>query len=304
MLFERFGPGCRNLHLGPCKLHRNQEAVLFVQCTDERGDNVRSNRLALRKSSRRLGVGVVVAITWLIFGPYQVAKAEALTAEELMSRALELTRGVSSYSELVMRIQRPDWNRSSTIVAWTRGQDEALIRFTAPAKDAGNAVLKKGEKMWTFAPALKRSIRLPSSMMSQSWGGSDFSYNDLSRSDELLRYYDLSVVGTTVEDGHTIYTIDAVPHDDAPVVWGKETMVVRDDYVMLSQTYFDQSMTPIKRLETKRIAELGGRTIGVLMRMSNLEEPQEWTEIEYVEADFNADVADRKFTLFSLTSGR
>jgi|GEM_PF-296736 len=304
MLFERFGPGCRNLHLGPCKLHRNQEAVLFVQCTDERGDNVRSNRLPLRKSSRRLGVGVVVAITWLIFGPYQVAKAEALTAEELMSRALELTRGVSSYSELVMRIQRPDWNRSSTIVAWTRGQDEALIRFTAPAKDAGNAVLKKGEKMWTFAPALKRSIRLPSSMMSQSWGGSDFSYNDLSRSDELLRYYDLSVVGTTVEDGHTIYTIDAVPHDDAPVVWGKETMVVRDDYVMLSQTYFDQSMTPIKRLETKRIAELGGRTIGVLMRMSNLEEPQEWTEIEYVEADFNADVADRKFTLFSLTSGR
>ena len=304
MLFERFGPGCRNLHLGPCKLHRNQEAVLFVQCTDERGDNVRSNRLALRKSSRRLGVGVVVAITWLIFGPYQVAKAGSLTAEELMSRALELTRGVSSYSELVMRIQRPDWNRSSTIVAWTRGQDEALIRFTAPAKDAGNAVLKKGEKMWTFAPALKRSIRLPSSMMSQSWGGSDFSYNDLSRSDELLRYYDLSVVGTAVEDGHTIYTIDAVPHDDAPVVWGKETMVVRDDYVMLSQTYFDQSMTPIKRLETKRVAELGGRTIGVLMRMSNLEEPQEWTEIEYVEADFNADVADRKFTLFSLTSGR
>ena len=304
MLFERFGPGCRNLHSVPCKLHRNQEAVLFVQCTDERGDNVRSNRLALRKSSRRLGVGVVVAITWLIFGPYPVARAESLTAEELMSRMLELTRGASSYAKLVMRIQRPDWNRSSTIVAWTRGQDEALIRFTAPAKDAGNAVLKKGEKMWTFAPALKRSIRLPSSMMSQSWGGSDFSYNDLSRSDELLRYYDLSVVGTTVEDGHTIYTIDAVPHDDAPVVWGKETMVVRDDYVMLSQTYFDQSMTPIKRLETQRVAELGGRTIGVLMRMSNLEEPQEWTEIEYVEADFDADVDDRKFTLFSLTSGR
>ena len=262
---------------------------------------MRFNRLTW---SRRLGVSLVVALTWLVFGTYQVAKAESLTAEELMSRALELTRGTSSYSELVMRIQRPDWNRSSTIVAWTRGQDEALIRFTAPAKDAGNAILKKGEKMWTFAPALKRSIRLPSSMMSQSWGGSDFSYNDLSRSDELLRYYDLSVVETTVEDGHTIYTIDAVPHDDAPVVWGKETMVVRDDYVMLSQTYFDQSMTPIKRLETQRVAELGGRTIGVLMRMSNLEEPQEWTEIEYVEADFDADVADRKFTLFSLTSGR
>ena len=140
--------------------------------------------------------------------------------------------------------------------------------------------------------------------MSQSWGGSDFSYNDLSRSDELLRYYDLSIVETTIEDGHTVYTIAAVPHDDSPVVWGKETMVVRDDYVVLSQTFFDQSLTPIKRLETQRVEEMGGRNIGVLMRMSNLEEPQEWTEIEYVEADFDANIADRKFTLFSLTSGR
>ena len=81
-------------------------------------------------------------------------------------------------------------------------------------------------------------------------------------------------------------------------------MVVRDDYVVLSQTFFDQSLTPIKRLETQRVEEMGGRNIGVLMRMSNLEEPQEWTEIEYVEADFDANIADRKFTLFSLTSGR
>ena len=113
-----------------------------------------------RTSSRRLGAGVFVALAWLVLGPYQGVMAESLTAAELMSRALELTRGASSYSELVMRIQRPDWNRSSTIVAWTRGQDEALIRFTAPAKDAGNAVLKKGEKMWTFAPALKQ-VDLP-----------------------------------------------------------------------------------------------------------------------------------------------
>ncbi|MEC9251462.1 MAG: hypothetical protein VX697_00605, partial [Pseudomonadota bacterium] len=85
-------------------------------------------RFNQRTSSRLLGTSVVVALTWLVFGTYQVAKAESLTAEDLMSRALELTRGKSSYSELVMRIQRPDWNRSSTIVAWTRGQDEALIR--------------------------------------------------------------------------------------------------------------------------------------------------------------------------------
>ena len=134
------------------------------------------------------------------------------------------------------------------MVAWTRGTEDALIRFTAPAKDAGQATLKKGDQMWTFIPKFKKSMRLPSSMMSNSWGESDFSYNDLSRSDSLLRYYDLSVVEVEEKDDHKIYTLDAIPHDDAPVVWGKERMVMRDDYIMLSQTYFDQDLKPIKSL--------------------------------------------------------
>ena len=126
---------------------------------------------------------------------------EPVTARQLVEAAIDLTRGVSSYTEMTMRINRPDWRRSSSLVAWTRGRDDALIRFTAPAKDAGTATLKRGDKMWTFTPKLNRTIRLPYSLMSQSWAGSDFSYNDLSRTDNLLHEYDLAIVDTRVEDG-------------------------------------------------------------------------------------------------------
>ena len=190
------------------------------------------------------------------------------------------------------------------MVAWTRGTEDALIRFTAPAKDAGQATLKKGDQMWTFIPKFKKSMRLPSSMMSNSWGESDFSYNDLSRSDSLLRYYDLSVVEVEEKDDHKIYTLDAIPHVDAPVVWGKERMVMRDDYIMLSQTYFDQDLKPIKSMETLEITQMGGRTIPRRMRMSDFENPGEWTEIIYEAADFDAKLQDSKFTLFSLQSNR
>ncbi len=245
-------------------------------------------------------VGLVVLALPLLA---EAASSEEPTAQELVAGALDLMRGRSSYAEMEMLVHRPDWERTSKLVAWTRGRKDALIRFTAPARDAGNATLKQGEKMWTFTPKLNRTIRLPFSLMSQSWAGSDFSYNDLSRSDKLLEYYNLEIVDRSEQDGHAVYTVEAVPFDDAPVVWGKEQMVMRDDYVLLSQTFFDQSMEPLKRMETLEIGELGGRTFSTRMRMAELDETDKYTELYYAHVDWDIDLDDRLFTVFSLQSG-
>jgi len=228
----------------------------------------------------------------------------AVDALDLVTNAIDLTRGLSSYAEMTMLVKRPSWQRSSSLIAWTRGRDDALIRFTAPAKDAGNALLKQGEKMWTFNPKLNRNIRLPNSMMSQSWAGSDFSYNDLSRSDKYLRHYDLTMVSSEQADGLWIHTVDAVPKEDAPVVWGKERMVIREDYVMLELTYFDQDLEPLKQMTSLTIGEMGGRTIATSMRMVNFEESDSFTEIRYDSMDFDVEFEDRLFTVFALQSGR
>jgi outer membrane lipoprotein-sorting protein len=202
-----------------------------------------------------------------------------------------------------MVVHRPDWERSSSLVAWTRGREDALIRFVAPARDAGNATLKRGDSMWTFTPKLNRTIRLPFSLMAQSWAGSDFSYNDLSRSDELLKHYDLRLTNAETRDNHRVYTVEAIPHDNAPVVWGKEEMVLRDDNVLLTQTFFDQDLEPLKRMETLEIGEQGGRVFGTRMRMIQLDKAEHYTEISYRNAEFDISLDDQLFTLFSLRAG-
>ena len=231
-------------------------------------------------------------------------QAAEVTAQSLIEGALDLTRGVSSHMRMAMTVRRPKRERNLELEAWTRGREDALIRFTAPAKDAGVATLKKGEQMWTYAPNLKREIRLPASLMSENWAGSDFSYNDLSRTDQYLRHYDFAIVATEEHDGHTVYTLELTPHDDAPVVWGKEVMVLRDDYVMLRQTFYDQALEPLKAMETLQVGELGGRTIPLVMRMAELESEDSWTEIRYLSADFEADVDASMFTSFALRGGR
>ena len=251
-----------------------------------------------------MGKLTLTALSLLLAALTQANDAPKIDPLELVTRSLDLTRGLSSYAEMTMRIKRPTWERTSSLAAWTRGREESLIRFTAPAKDAGNALLKQGEKMWTFNPKLNRSIRLPGSMMGQSWAGSDFSYNDLSRSDKYLNEYRLELVSTNVADGVEIYTIDAIPHDDAPVVWGKERLVIREDAVMIELTYYDQDLVPLKKMQTLEIRELGGRTLATRMRMGEIEEPESFTEITYDEMDFDVDLEDRLFTVFSLQSGR
>ncbi len=232
------------------------------------------------------------------------AGAAGTDVRALVERAIELTRSSGSIAELTMTVHRPDWERSSSLKAWTRGREDALIRFTAPAKDAGNATLKRGRDMWTFAPRVNRVIRLPASLMSQSWAGSDFSYNDLARSDELLVHYELRLVSEAREAGQLVHVIDALPRADAPVVWGRQRMRLRADGVMLEVTYFDQDQQPVKRMQAMQVAALGGRTFATRMRMTDLGELEHYTEVAYVAARFDMTLTDEQFTQFALRNTR
>lgn len=245
-------------------------------------------------------VPVVFALVALTASTTLCSSETKLTANDLIANVLDQTRGLSSYSELTMTINRPEWKRTSSFLVWTRGREDALIRFTAPARDAGFATLKKGNRMWTYSPKIQRTVRLPRSMMSQEWAGSDFSYNDLARSDELLNEYVLEITKEEETEHGTVYTIEATPTENAAVVWGKEVLDLREDFVLLRHSYFDQDMVLVKWLETLEIGEFDGRTIPKRMRISKTADENSWTEVEYKTADFDIEIDDSKFTLFAL----
>lgn len=230
--------------------------------------------------------------------------APAMSADQILQRAFDNYRAQSSRTTVAMTVHRPDWERHLQMKAWTRGQDDALVRFTEPAKDAGNATLKLGQDTWVFNPKLNQVIKLPASMMSQSWMGSDFSYNDLAKSEDLITQFTHRLVAADQVGGHTVWTIDAVPKPGAPVVWGKVTIKIRDDLVVVEETFFDQDMKPARRMETDKIGVLGGRTYPVTMTMHPLDQPSQWTRIDTADGRFNVGVPDYLFTLSNLQNPR
>jgi len=232
------------------------------------------------------------------------ALGEEMNAKQLIKAAMDHWRGTTSYIENTMTIHRPTWERSMSMVGWTSGDDTSLMRVTAPAKDAGNGTLTKENNMWSYTPKINRIIKVPSSMMGQSWMGSDFSNKDVSKSTDILKEYEHRLVESYARDGHTVYVIEAIPHEDAPVVWGKEIVHVRDDYIMLEEQFWDQDGVLVKTMKTLEVKELGGRTVASVMRMGKTETPEEWTELQIANIEFDVELPSNLFTLSNLRNPR
>ncbi len=240
----------------------------------------------------------------LVFSGSALSCDDEPDATQIVRDAVNHWRGLSSYSVMTMVIHRPDWERSMTMRAWTKGDERSLVRVIEPKKDRGNGTLTDDDSMWSFSPRINRVIKIPSSMMGQSWMGSDFSNKDVARADDIIDQYDHAVLSCDEVDGVQTYTIESIPHEDAAVVWGKEVLTIRDDHVVLEHAFYDQDGELVKTLRSLEIAEMGGRTIASRQRMSKTDAPEEWTEISVTEVEYELDLKDSLFTLSNLRNPR
>jgi outer membrane lipoprotein-sorting protein len=232
------------------------------------------------------------------------AIADDRDAGTIVKDAIDHWRGLSSDTVMTMVIHRPDWERTMTMRGWTKGDDRSLVRVLEPKKDRGNGTLTDDNSMWSYSPKVNRVIKIPSSMMGQSWMGSDFSNKDIARADDIVDQYNHSILSSDEVDGITIFEIESIPHEDAAVVWGREVLSIRDDHVVTTHRFYDQDGELVKTLTSLEIGEMGGRVIAKRQRMSKVETPEEWTEIQVVSVDYEVELKDSLFTLSNLRNPR
>jgi outer membrane lipoprotein-sorting protein len=242
---------------------------------------------------------------WLTFFLVPLCSdAHAQGAQALVEAAVNYYRGKASISTVDMTIYRPNWERTMTIKAWTKGQKDSIFIIIAPPKDNGNGTLKRGREMWTYNPKVNRVIKLPPSMMSQAWMGSDFSNNDLAKSDSILGDYTHSIIGTETYNGKKVYVIKSTPKPEAPVVWGMQKLRIREDYILLSQEFYDEDFKLVKAMTGQQIQMLGGKLFPKLWKMEKAGVKDQYTLLDYKELAFKQDLPDSLFTLSALRTLR
>ena len=235
----------------------------------------------------------------------QPTSADETDARNLIRKAMDHWRGLTSQSTITMTIHRPDWERTMTMESWNKGDKLSLVRVIEPRKDAGNGTLLNDSNMWTFSPKINRIIKVPSSMMSQSWMGSDFSNKDIAKSTDIIDQYEHELTDSQERDGHVHYTITSIPHEEAAVVWGKEVLVIRDDFVLMEEQFWDQDGQLVKTMKTLEVAEMGERAVARVIHMAKTGmEEKEWTRMTVERIEFDLELPDQLFTLSNLRNPR
>ena len=222
----------------------------------------------------------------------------AQTAKEIIKKMDDKMQGNSNRSVMKMTVVRPDWKREVTMKGWSLGRQYALILITSPARDKGQVFLKRQTEMWNWQPSIDRVVKLPPSMMLQSWMGSDFTNDDLVKQSSIVEDYDHALKRDTVINGLTAYQIELTPKPNAAVVWGKILACVeKREFNQLLVRYYDEDGTLVNTLVMSDIRPIGGRVLPCRLEMFPRENPRQKTVIEYQELEFDLNLKEDFFSL-------
>ena len=223
--------------------------------------------------------------------------AQDLTALEIVSKADQKTRGETSQGTMTMKIVRPSWERTVEMKSWSKSDDFFLIYITAPAKEKGQVFLKRYKEMWNWIPSINRMVKIPPSMMMQSWMGSDFTNDDLVKQSSIVKDYEHKLLGEETIRGQVCYKIELIPKPDAPVVWGKIiSWITKDGFNVWKNEYYDEDIELINVENAYDLKDFGDRTIPSRMEIEPVDEPGNKTILTFEDMKFNEPISDDFFS--------
>ena len=218
-------------------------------------------------------------------------------AEVIIRNMEQNMRGESSFVEMTMTIERPRFTREIQMRSWALGNVYSLVLITAPARDQGTVFLKRRNEIWNFVPSIDRTVKMPPSMMSQSWMGSDFNNDDLIRESSIVDDYNHSILRSEEYEGYDTWVIELIPKPDAAVVWGKVLVwITKEGYLQLRAENYDQRGALANTMLLSDVREMGGRTIPTRFELIPADKPSQRTIMTYNSMEFNIDITEAFFT--------
>lgn len=238
-------------------------------------------------------LSLLILFFYFFLGSVQAQKP---SAKELVTKSFNLFLGKSSFSVMNMTIVRPTWKRSVSLQSWSLGDDYYIIFITAPARDKGDVFMKSKKDLWNYIPAINRIIKIPPSMMMQSWMGSDFTNNDLMKQNSIINDYTHTIVGHENFEGFDSYVIELKPLADAAVIWGSIKMwIAKKNLNTLKKEFYDSHGKLVKTLIASQLKVIGGRMRATHIEMISNVKKGHKTILNILHQEFNVKEINRTF---------
>ena len=216
------------------------------------------------------------------------------TAEQILDRADRAVLGEAAAYTLRMTVTRPGKpDRVVEMKGWKKGDQQGLVRYTAPPKERGTAYLRSGDSTWMYLPSAEKVVRVGTK---QNFGGGDFSNGDIFRL-SLRRDYLPTLAGEETMEGHPCYKLDLKARDRS-VAYDRVLYWVRRDgtFFPVRAEYYTLSGRKLKWLTLSEVGRLGERTRPLLLTMENALEAGARTALRFLTIQDDVRLDDRLFT--------
>jgi len=253
----------------------------------------------LNRFLKLIGLGLLFAV-----GILPAAYGQSLSATDIVRKADEKYRGEKSgYSMMTMTIVRPTWQRTIEFKSWSKGNENSLTLITSPAREKGQTFLKRGTEMWSWNPSISRLIKLPPSMMSQGWMGSDYTNDDILRESSVVNDYTHKIEGEGIIENHNCYLIRLTAKKDAAVLWGHQMWWVdKKEFIVLKSELYDEDGYLVRSEIASELALLDGRLLPTHIELIPADNPGQKTIIKIKEMKFNMNLDDSFFSQQNMKS--
>jgi outer membrane lipoprotein-sorting protein len=241
-------------------------------------------------------IKILILIIFLL-----TSNAFAIDPKEIIDKAEEMYKGETSVGTFTMIVTTPEYTRTVKMKAWNDGNDKALIVTLEPKKEAGNKMLKIDKELWSYLKNTETTMKLPSSMMLQSWNGSDLTYDDLVRESDMVDDYNIKYLLDEKIAGEMCWKFELKPKPDAPVVWDKIYYWIRqNDNLPAYMQFYDEKGRKHRTLKFEDIKNIGGRIIPTIWTIVNDKKEGHTTQFIYNDVQFDVKIPSRIFSFREL----
>ena len=183
--------------------------------------------------------------------------------------------------------------------SWKQGTKKTALVFLAPDDVRGTAFLTielpdYSNDMWLYLPSLGLTKHIDADSKTQSFMGSDFTYDDMGHRN--INDYDYQIVKEETYDGHHVYVIKATAHDPQESGYSHMISWIRDDiWKPVKVEYYDLSGNLEKIQTNSKIEEIGGYWAVTKMEMENVQTKHK-TIVTMTKIEVNTGVPADVFT--------
>jgi outer membrane lipoprotein-sorting protein len=151
--------------------------------------------------------------------------------------------------------------------------------------------------MWNWVPSIDKTIKIPPSMMLQSWMGSDFTNDDLVKQSSIVVDYTHKLLGKEKIRELDCYKIEMIPLPDAAVVWGKVIMwISATGYDQWMAEYYDEDNKLVNVSNSYDIRQMGDRKIPTRIEIAPQDKKGQKTIMQIDNMKFNTKLDENFFS--------